>query len=326
MKYGPNGEISRFKAKFVDKGFIQVERRDFYETYLPTAKMSTVKIVLSLAVRNRYQLRQLDIKTEYLNAKLDEEILMKQPEGFEKIDEEGKLLVCLLKKSLYGLKQSGRNWHRTLKSYLEDVAFENSVFVECLFVSRIERDIEGLICLWVDDIVVCGADKSFRSWFENNFSDKFEISEISDPKCFLGMIIDYSGNEIRISQEKYVDKLISRFKMTEAKPITTPLGDNEKLTKEDCPLEGSIEQENKKNCNYRGLVGYLNFLVLSSTPDICFAANLLSSFVENPGEKHWKAGKNCLRYLLGTKSLPLLYRWDKTLNIVSFSDATGLKI
>ena len=234
MKYGPNGEISRFKARFVAKGFSQVEGRDIHETYSPTAKMPTIRIVLSLAVQNRYQLRQLDIKTAYLNAKLDKEILMKQPEGFEKFDEEGKPLVCLLKKSLYGLKQSGRNWHRTLKSYLEELGFENSVFDECLFVRRIEGEIEGLICLWVDDIVVCGADKNFCSWFERNISEKFEISEISDLKWFLGMKSDYSGNEIRISQEKYVEKLISRFRMTEAKPITTLFGENEKLTKEDC--------------------------------------------------------------------------------------------
>ena len=174
LKYGTNCETSGFKARFVAKGCSQVEGRGFRETYLPTAKMSTIRI--GLAVQDRYQLRQLDIKTAYLNAKLDEEILMKQPEGFEKFDEEGKPLVCLLKKSLYGLK------HRTLKSYLEELGFKNSVFVECLFVRRIEGVIEGLICLWVDDIVVCGADKNFCSWFENNISEKLEISEIRDIK------------------------------------------------------------------------------------------------------------------------------------------------
>ena len=131
-----------------------------------------------------------------------------------------------------------------------------------MFVRRIEGEIEGLICLWVDDIVVCGADKNFCSWFENNISEKFEISEISDLKWFLGIKIDYSGNEIRISQEKYVEKLIAKFRMTERKPITTPIDENEKLTKEDCPLDGSIDQENMKKCDYRGLVGCLNYLAL----------------------------------------------------------------
>ena len=115
-----------------------------------------------------------------------------------------------------------------------------------MFVRRIEGEIEGLICLWVDYIVVYGADKAITSWFEYNISEKSEKSEISDLKWFLGMKIGYSGNEIRISQEKYVQKLISRCKMTEAKPITTPLGENEKLTKKYFPLEGSIEQETIK--------------------------------------------------------------------------------
>ena len=90
MKYGPNGENFRFKARFVAKGFGQFEGRHFHETYLPTTKMSTIRIVLNLAVQNRYELRQLDIKTAYLNAKIDEDVLMKQPEGFEKFDGEGK--------------------------------------------------------------------------------------------------------------------------------------------------------------------------------------------------------------------------------------------
>ena len=75
--------------------------------------------------------RQLDNKIAYLNAKLDEDIFIKQPEGFEKFDEEAKLLVFLLKKSLYGAKPSGRNWHRTLKRNLEELGFENSVFDVC---------------------------------------------------------------------------------------------------------------------------------------------------------------------------------------------------
>ena len=79
--------------------------------------------------------------------------------------------------------------------------------------------------------------------------------------------------------------------MTEAKPITTPIDENEKLTKDDCPLDGSIEQENMKKCDYRGFVGCLNYLAFTSRPDICFAANLLSSFVENPGEKIGKREK-----------------------------------
>ena len=113
-----------------------------------------------------------------------------------------------------------------------------------MFVRRVEGEIVGLFCLWVDDIVVGGADKIFCIWFEYNISETFEKFEITDLEWFLGMKIDNSGNKIRVSQEKYVEKFLSKFKMIVAKPITTPLGENEKPTKEDCPLEGRIEQEN----------------------------------------------------------------------------------
>ena len=156
-----------------------------------------------------------------------------------------------------------------------------------MFVRRIEAEREGLICLWVDDIVFYGPEKNFCSWFENIIcKKKIEISEISDLKRFLGMKVDYSGNEIRINQQKCVEKLLSRFKMTEAKLIITHLGENKKLTKEDCPLEGSIEQENMKKCEYRGLVGCLNYLALSSRPENCFRGNPFSSFMEKPGDKN----------------------------------------
>ena len=94
--------------------FVAKLRKGFHETCLPETKMSTIRIVLSLAVQNRYELRQLDIRTAYLNGKLDEDVIMKQPEGFEKFDEEGKPSGCLFKKNLYGKKQSHRNWQRTL--------------------------------------------------------------------------------------------------------------------------------------------------------------------------------------------------------------------
>ena len=90
LKYRPNGEFYTFEARLVANGFSQVEGWDFHETFWPTTKMSTIRIVLSLAVQKRYELRQFDIKTAYLNAKLDEDILMGQSEGFENFDEEEK--------------------------------------------------------------------------------------------------------------------------------------------------------------------------------------------------------------------------------------------
>ena len=127
-------------------------------------------------------------------------------------------------------------------------------------------------------------------------------------------------NSIEINQEQYIKKLLERFGLRSWKSVETPLAEK-KLTREDCPQEGSEEQERMKNFDYRNLVGCLNYLACSSRPDIAFVANFFSSFDDNPGEKHWKAGKRVSRYLKGSKSKSLVFmRGDKS-TLECFSDA-----
>ena len=118
-------------------------------------------------------------------------------------------------------------------------------------------------------------------------------------------------NSIEINQEQYIGKLLERFGPENCKSVETPLAEI-KLTKKDRPQEGSEEQELMKNFDFRDLLGCLNYLAFSSRPDIAFASNSSSSFVENSGEKHWKAGKRVSRYLKGSKSKSLVFRGGET--------------
>ena len=99
--------------------FSKVEGRDFLENYTPIARMSTTRILLNLAAEYQLKPRQVDIKTAYLNPEIEKDIYMKQHEGFEVKNNEGNQEYCKLRKSLYGLKQSGRNWYLTLKMFLD---------------------------------------------------------------------------------------------------------------------------------------------------------------------------------------------------------------
>ena len=97
----------------------------------------------------------MDIKTAYLNAPIAEEIYMKKPECFEQLDHKRKPLICLKKKSLYGHKQSERNWYQTFRNFLVAKRFESSVHDNCLFIKKSDRQLQGSVCLWVDDIISC---------------------------------------------------------------------------------------------------------------------------------------------------------------------------
>ena len=103
----------------------------------------------------------MDIKTAYLNADIEEEIFIQQPEGFEKFDKQGNPLICKLRKSLYGLKEYGRNCYITIKNFLSQLGFTAAIQDECLFIKKGENAIEELVCLWVDDMVILGLQKDF---------------------------------------------------------------------------------------------------------------------------------------------------------------------
>ena len=106
VKFGSNGKPCRHKPRFVAKGFSQLEGIDYKETYSPIARLSTVRVVMNIAAQNSWRKKQLDIKTAYLNANVDADIFMKQPEGFAEKCPNGEKLVCKLNKSLCGFKQS----------------------------------------------------------------------------------------------------------------------------------------------------------------------------------------------------------------------------
>ena len=115
--------LESYKARYVAKGFSQVEGIDYKETFAPTANITSIRSLMQIAAQHDLILHQMDVKTAYLNAPIDCEIYMEQDEGFEIQSENGRL-VYKLNKSLYGLKQSGRNWNSLLHSYLQANKFK----------------------------------------------------------------------------------------------------------------------------------------------------------------------------------------------------------
>jgi hypothetical protein len=323
-KYGPDGQITRYKARYVARGFSQVQGRDYEETYSPTVRYTTIRTILALAAQRGMSLHQMDIKTAYLNAKVDEDIYLEQPVGFEQKGKNGEELVCKLDKSLYGLKQSGRNWHNELKSFLITRGFKQAEYDSCLFTKKNQNGKMDFILVWVDDLILCSDSETFAIEFKKAIETRYKISEFSELHWFLGMniAVDRQKNEIRINQKKYINNILEKHGMEDCKPVSTPAIENTKLTKQDCPREGSVEQNEMRKMDYRGIVGSLNYLAQSTRPDIAFVAHRLSCFVNNPSKIHYVAAKRVLRYLKGTKDVELIYRKDTDgLKMSAVSDA-----
>ena len=153
------GRISEYRARFVARGFSQTQGLDYFETYAPTARLSTLRTMLACGVQQGVNFRQLDIKTAYLNAPIDEEIYLEQPEGFKKGRGD---LVCRLKRSLYGFMQSGRNWFQCLSELLQSLEFTSSEHDRCLWTLR-KGAHTCWVLEWVDDLVYGSTDHTFAS-------------------------------------------------------------------------------------------------------------------------------------------------------------------
>jgi hypothetical protein len=123
IKHGVHGEIERYKARLVVRGFTQTFKVDYNETFAPVAKFVSIRCILALAAIEDMEIHQMDVKTTFLNGDLEEEIYMEQPQGFT---QEGEHLVCKLHKSMYGLKQSPRAWNKKLDVFLKSIKFVRS--------------------------------------------------------------------------------------------------------------------------------------------------------------------------------------------------------
>lgn len=312
VKAGQNGE-ERFKARYVARGFSQVKNLDYQETFSPTAKMTTIRMMLKVAVQFNYVIEQMDVKTAYLNAEVDRELYMRPPEGYpSKLSEDH---VWKLKKSLYGLKQSGRLWNKVLHDFLTDQNFNQCLSDPCLY----RKDMQNsfiLILVWVDDILVCGQNITEISTIKCSLHNRFKMRDLGQINWFLGIKFNSSENSISATQETYIDKLLCKFNMADCSTKLVPCDAN----------IYNIETAESKILTdvnfYRQIVGSLIYIMTCTRPDICFSVTKLSENLISPTKAHLTYAKNVLRYLKHTKAYSLNFHKSCTpLKLSGFTDS-----
>lgn len=149
---------NKYKARYVAKGYSQEMGLDYGETFSPTANHTSVRVLMQKAAQDGLILHQMDVKTAYLHAPIDYDIYMEQPEGYDVKSKTNEKMVCKLEKSLYGLKQSGRNWNKMLHDYLCVNNFVQNPADHCVYKRETEHE-KVIILIWVDDLVIAASDE-----------------------------------------------------------------------------------------------------------------------------------------------------------------------
>lgn len=308
------------------KGFQQKKGIDYNEVFSPVVKMTTIRVILSIVAAEGLHLEQLDVKTAFLHGDLDEDIYMAQPEGFQIVGKED--WVCKLKRSLYGLKQAPRQWYLKFDNFMERTGYRKCEMDHCCYVKKFKSSYIILL-LYVDDMLIAGADMKEIIKLKKQMSEEFEMKDLGPAKQILGMNIvrNKKDGSLTLSQEKYIGKVLERFKMNDekTKPRNTPLGSHFRLTKDQSP-SSEDERADMAKVPYASAIGSLMYAMVCTRPDIAHAVGVVSRFMSDPGREHWEAVKWLLRYLKGTSKLGLCFKGkDSVLRGYTDADLSGCK-
>ena len=311
-----DGSEQTYKARYVAKGFSQIRDIDYTETFSPTARITSVRMLMDIAAKESLVIHQMDVKTAFLNASIDCEIYIEQPEGFEKYDKDGRKYVLKLNKSLYGLKQSGRNWNSLLHSFLVSEGFQQSLADNCIYTKHADGH-KIIMIIWVDDILIAASNLDLVRNVKQILSNKFKMKDLGQINHFLGIDFTITDSFIKMDQSSYVSKILSKFAMQDCKLKLIPCDPSApKLDFE----ENSQDYENPRK--YREIVGSLIYLMSCTRPDICYVVSLLSQHLAAPTDAHFNLAKHVLRYLRGTTKYGLVFhRSDVPLRLNGYCDS-----
>ena len=302
VKKNEKGEPVRYKARMIAKGYTQEYGVDYHETYAPVLKYKTLRIMMALSVGADMVIEQMDVKTAFLNANVNEHIYIDVPEGMKLQVSSG--AVLRLRKALYGIKQASHEWNKHINAFLESMGFKRCVKDTCLYVKITTTGQRIIIGLFVDDITAAYSKRDKEEWMKvkTMLMSKYKLSSVGEVQHIVGMRVEKrSDGTVWIDQQAYVEQKLQEFGMSESRPMSTP----ETITKK---IDGDKELSEEEMETYRAIVGSLIYASTSTRPDITHAVNIATRKMKEAKHSDMVNVKRTLRYLCGTKTLGLYYK------------------
>lgn len=308
IKTLPNGQVDKFKARLVARGFTQQYGVDYFETFAPVVRLESLRVLLATAVMRGLEVHQMDAVSAYLLSELTEDAYMHPPEGLDV--PQGKVLK--LRKCMPGLKQSGRIWNKTITAFFEEFGLRNVPADQSVFVND-ERTL--IVALYVDDMVIFAPSVEAMKPLKQALARRFEMKDLGEAKLILGIRItrDREAGSMTLDQTHYVKDVIEEQNVRTG--AHTPADGYGRLTaREKTETVAGVQA-------YQALLGKLNWIVRGTRPDIAFAVQKLSQCAHAPTTRHMEGAWHVLRYLNRHETFAITYARRQDSNLVGYADA-----
>lgn len=315
IKRNEKGQVSRYKARFVVQGYNQRHGIDYDETYAPTLSKESFRLFFFLASHYSWDVEQVDVQTAFLHGHLNELIYVEKP-VIEIKRNVPKDKVWLLRKSLYGLKQSPRCWNKRIHDELVQNGWQRCHTDSCLYFKTKQNNLSLLLAIYVDDILIAGLQSDIKNEILY-LESKFQITQMGAARFVLGIEVIRTPLGFHLSQCQYIRDLAKRFGQEKGREISLPLN-----VGTDVVEFGGDEKrdENIKNI-FLQVLGSLLYIATSTRPDIAFSVSLLSRVAQNPTKEQLSLAFRIVRYLYQTCNLQLEISSKNSVVPIAYADS-----
>jgi transposase InsO family protein len=283
----------RYKARWVVGGHRQKEGIDYNEVYAAVVKCMSVRVLAALIAIGGLYTAQLDVLNAFLNSTLKELVYMELPTGYER-----RGYVCRLLRTLYGLRQSPREWYNTIRDLMVKIGFRRTHADHSVFVNH-----TGVIVIvYVDDMIIAGKDEQGVIYVRKQLSNSFAMTDMGEMSIYLGMEITRTPQgTVTLTQREYTQRVLKEFGFGDGEKQITPMDAKQVLV-----ATTGIPNPERVNW-YQRAMGSLLYLATMTRPDIAYTVNKLAQFTLSPTEQHVSAVKRLFRYVRSTSDLGITY-------------------
>ena len=273
----PDGSINKFIARLVAKGFKQKADLDFFDTFSLVPRITSIRLLIAIVAIFDLKIHQIDVKTAFLKGDLEEEVYMDQPKRFVEPGQESK--ICKLTKSLYGLNQAPKQWHKKFDSCMIENGYKSNKCDKCIY-SKLWNNLHVIISLYVDGMLIFGSNMHVINETKNMLKSHFDMKDLGKASFILGMKITKTCYGIFLDQSQYVEKILRNYNFHDHKNVATPFDSSVHLF----PMNNNDEIFNQKD--YASIIDSLRYVIDCTRPDIAYAVRVLSRFTRKLIKDH----------------------------------------